>query len=380
MSIFRVEKNRNYTCMSNHHLRNDELSYKAIGILSKILSLPDNYKITIQGLAYSVKDGVSAVKSGIDELIAAGYIVRRQVRTANGTFGEYEYDVYEIPQNSDTNAGTSMSAGSADENGGDAADVFVDFYTPPVEEDEFEEFEDYEDYSDNDYEDDDELDTHGQIAKLDNKVDSLIEKFSEFMQQAAINANAQQGFFAPKENPISVDTRTENGAHINTKNINTDYINNNVYNNHINLSNTVRTTGIDGIDRTIEHKALNDVETYEKYEEIIKKNIRYDDFVISASYNELEQINEIVYIMTDTVAFNTAPININNSLIPAEIVKSRFLKITHAEIEYVMFALSRTTTKIYNIRKYLIAALYNSRCTNNHYYSAEVRHDMYGGV
>ena len=229
MSIFRVEKNKNYTCMSNHHLRNDALSYKAIGILSKILSLPDNYKITIQGLAYSVKDGVSAVKSGIDELIAAGYIVRRQVRTANGTFGEYEYDVYEIPQNSDTNAGTSMSAGSADENGGDAADVFVDFYTPPVEDDEF---EDYSDYDDEDEEEfyDDEIDTQGQIAELDSKVDSLIEKFSEFMEQAAINVNAQQGFFAPKENPISVDAVTENGAHINTKNINTDYINNNVYN------------------------------------------------------------------------------------------------------------------------------------------------------
>ena len=374
MSIFRVEKNRNYTCMSNHHLRNDELSYKAIGILSKILSLPDNYKITIQGLAYSVKDGVSAVKSGIDELIAAGYIVRRQVRTANGTFGEYEYDVYEIPQTSGEDTPESAPTGSHET----AEDYFEDFYVPPVD-------DEFEDYSDNDDEDeeefyDDELDAQGQIAELDSKVDSLIEKFSEFMEQAAINANSQQGFFAPKENPISVDARTENGAHINTKNINTDYINNNVHNNHINLSNTVRTTGIDKIDRTIEHKALTDVETYERYEEIIKKNIRYDDFVISASYNELEQINEIVYIMTDTVAFNTAPININNSLIPAEIVKSRFLKITHAEIEYVMFALSRTTTKIYNIRKYLIAALYNSRCTNNHYYSAEVRHDMYGGV
>lgn len=373
MSIFRVEKNRNYTCMSNHHLRNDELSYKAIGILSKILSLPDNYKITIQGLAYSVKDGVSAVKSGIDELIAAGYIVRRQVRTANGTFGEYEYDVYEIPQTSGGDMPENAPTGSSET----AEEDFTDFYVPPVEDDEF---EDYSDYDDEDEEDfyDDELDTQGQIAELDSKVDSLIEKFSEFMEQSAINANAQQVFFAPKENPISVDAITENGAHINTKNINTDYINNNVYNNHINLSNTVRTTGTDGIDRTIEHKALTDVETYEKYEELIKKNIGYDDFVISSSYDDLEQINEIVYIMTDTVAFNTAPISINGSLIPAEIVKSRFLKITGREIEYVLFALSRTTTKIHNIRKYLIAALYNARCTNNHFYGAEVRHDMYG--
>ena len=234
MSIFRVEKNKNYTCMSNHHLRNDALSYKAIGILSKILSLPDNYKITIQGLAYSVKDGVSAVKSGIDELIAAGYIVRRQVRTANGTFGEYEYDVYEIPQTSGGDMPENAPKGLSET----AEEDFTDFYVPPVEDDEF---EDYSDYDDEDEEEfyDDEIDTQGQIAELDSKVDSLIEKFSEFMEQAAINVNAQQGFFAPKENPISVDAVTENGAHINTKNINTDYINNNVYNNHINLCNSV---------------------------------------------------------------------------------------------------------------------------------------------
>ena len=97
MSIFRTKKENNYTCMSNHHLRNDDISLKAIGLLSVILSMPDNYKVTIKGLAHKVKDGISSVRNSINELIDAGYIVRRQVRGSDGKFCEYKYDIYENP-------------------------------------------------------------------------------------------------------------------------------------------------------------------------------------------------------------------------------------------------------------------------------------------
>ncbi len=83
--------------MSNHHLRNDDISLKAIGLLSVILSMPDNYKVTIKGLAHKVKDGISSVRNSINELIDAGYIVRRQVRGSDGKFCEYKYDIYENP-------------------------------------------------------------------------------------------------------------------------------------------------------------------------------------------------------------------------------------------------------------------------------------------
>ena len=109
MSIFRIKKDKNYTCMSNHHLRNANISLKAIGLLSVILSMPDNYKVTIQGLAYSVKDGVSSVRNGVNELISAGYIVRRQNRSTDGTFCEYEYDVYENPLAAAEDSTTTIS-------------------------------------------------------------------------------------------------------------------------------------------------------------------------------------------------------------------------------------------------------------------------------
>ena len=130
------------------------------------------------------------------------------------------------------------------------------------------------------------------------------------------------------------------------------------------------------VDRPIDVSA----EDYEKYKELIKKNIDYDSFAYSSSDTDLQEIDEIIELMTETVAINNKPVKINGTLIPAEIVKSRFLKINHGDIDYLLFALSRNTTKVKNIRAYLIAAIYNAKTTQSNYYGAEVRHDLYGGA
>lgn len=98
MSVFRVEKTKNYTVMSNYHLRDTSLSYKARGILSTILSLPDNWDYTLAGLAKIANDGAASVRAGIVELEKAGYITRSQGRNEKGIFGKNIYNVYEIPQ------------------------------------------------------------------------------------------------------------------------------------------------------------------------------------------------------------------------------------------------------------------------------------------
>ncbi len=74
MAVFRVEKTRDYTVMSNHHLRNKELSLKAKGLLSLMLSLPEDWDYTIKGLAYICKDGVDSICTTVKELERAGYI------------------------------------------------------------------------------------------------------------------------------------------------------------------------------------------------------------------------------------------------------------------------------------------------------------------
>ena len=98
LAVFRVEKTRDYTTMSNHHLKNRKLSLKAVGIMSKILSLPDDWDYTLRGLSKLTSDGIDSVRAAIRELEAAGYIVRSQSRDAHGRLSKNEYTVYEIPQ------------------------------------------------------------------------------------------------------------------------------------------------------------------------------------------------------------------------------------------------------------------------------------------
>lgn len=101
MSVFRVEKTRDYTVMANYHLRDIRLSLKSKGLLSLILSLPENWDYTIPGLAALSRDGKDAVRSCLDELGEAGYIQRGRVRREDGTYGGAEYVVYERPQAAD---------------------------------------------------------------------------------------------------------------------------------------------------------------------------------------------------------------------------------------------------------------------------------------
>lgn len=97
MPVMRVEKNDNYTSMSNYHLRDRRLSLRAIGLLSKMLSLPPDWDYTVSGLAAICKEGRDAVRGALQELEAAGYMIRQQSHTEAGTFGKNDYIVYEQP-------------------------------------------------------------------------------------------------------------------------------------------------------------------------------------------------------------------------------------------------------------------------------------------
>ena len=97
MAVFRIEKTRDYTVMSNHHLRNRGLSLKAKGLLSLMLSLPEEWDYTTKGLAYICKDGVDSISTGIRELEEQGYLRRQRLRNANGQLGAIEYTIMEQP-------------------------------------------------------------------------------------------------------------------------------------------------------------------------------------------------------------------------------------------------------------------------------------------
>ena len=98
MAVYRVERTRDYTVMSNHHLKDTALSLKAKGLLSMFLSFPDDWNYSTRGLASICKEGVEAIGNTIKELEKAGYILRRQLRGANGRITDTEYVIYERPQ------------------------------------------------------------------------------------------------------------------------------------------------------------------------------------------------------------------------------------------------------------------------------------------
>lgn len=101
MAVFRVEKNRNYTTMSNYHLRDRNLSLKAKGLLSMCLSLTDTWDYSINGLTAISKEGRDAVLTAVRELEQAGYIVRTRTRDDQGRLRGAEYTIYEVPRRPD---------------------------------------------------------------------------------------------------------------------------------------------------------------------------------------------------------------------------------------------------------------------------------------
>ena len=99
MAVFRVEKTKDFTIMCNHHLRNTELSLKAKGLLSLMLSLPEDWDYTTKGLAHICKDGVDSITTALKELERHGYLTRQRLRYGNGQLGDIEYTIHEKPVN-----------------------------------------------------------------------------------------------------------------------------------------------------------------------------------------------------------------------------------------------------------------------------------------
>ena len=115
----------------------------------------------------------------------------------------------------------------------------------------------------------------------------------------------------------------------------------------------------------------------EAYREIILENIEYDILIQDPKMNR-EQLDEIAELIVDTVCSARKTIRIAGDDFPAEVVKSRLLKLDSSHVQYVMDCMRENTTYVRNIKKYLLAALYNAPSTINNYYSSLVQHDLYG--
>ena len=297
MAVFRVERNTGYTVMSNHHLRNKELSLKAKGLLSQMLSLPEDWDYTLAGLSYINRESIDAIRTAVWELEKAGYITRRQGRDEKGKMTAIEYTIYEQPQ-------------------------------PP---------------------------------ELDCPV---------------------------LENPTADNPTTENPTSENPMQLNKDISRTNLQKKEKSNTDLSSTHSIpihslnplpygEGAAEPPEKKRTERNDAYRVYEEIIKDNIDYD--ILIQDMADRDRLDEIVDLILETVCTRRKTIRVAGDDYPAELVKSKFMKLDSEHIRFVLDCMRENTTKIRNIKQYLKAALFNAPSTIGNYYTSLVSHDMASG-
>lgn len=289
MPVFRVERTRDYTVMSNYHLRDKRLTLKAKGLLSQMLSLPEDWDYTLSGLSHINRESKDAIRSAVNELEQAGYIHRRQTTDASGKFSTNEYIIHEHPD----------------------------------------------------------------------QPEPLLEKPSS---ENPTTDNPPTGNPSP-ENPTQLNTKKPSKEKLNTDGQSTDSI-------------PFRGDTAGGPPEPKGRVAAS-MEEIESYRALILENIEYDfirqDYGLYSS-----DLDEIVEIMVETVCARRKYTRVAGSDFPHEVVKSRLLKLNGEHIRFVMDCMKENTTKIRNIKQYLLTALFNAPTTIGNYYSSLVNHDMYG--
>ena len=303
MAVFRVEKSRGYTVMSNHHLRNKELSLKAKGLLSQMLSLPEDWDYTLAGLSHINRESIDAIRTAVWELEKAGYITRRQGRDEKGKMTAIEYTIYEQPQPPELEKPIleNPTAGN------------------PV---------------------------------LENPTTG--NPTSENPMQ--LNKEIQKTNLSKKEKP-NTDIQSTHSIPIHSPN----------------------PSPFEGAAQPPERKRKEPNDAYRVYEEIIKDNICYDILKQDMPYDH-DRIDEIVDLILETVCTRRRTIRIAGDDYPAELVKSKFMKLDSEHIRFVLDCMRENTTKIRNIKQYLRAALFNAPSTIGNYYTSLVAHDMASGA
>ena len=288
MAVFRVERNKGYTVMSNHHLRNKELSLKAKGLLSQMLSLPEDWDYTLKGLSLINREKIDAIREAIKELERAGYIVRSRERDEKGRLRGADYVIFEQPQ-------------------------------PPTPD----------------------LPTL-ENPTLDNPT---------------------------QEKPTLEKPTLENPTQLNTKRSKTNSERKQQTTSSLPLS-------IPSLSLPAQTEGGMEEDQVRKYRNQVKRNIDY--FEISEDYAaNLEQLDEIVDLMVETLCSTRPTLSVAGDNLPASLVKERLLKINCMHIQYVMDSLKSNTTPVRNIKRYLLTVLFNAPATIDHYYSAQFRHEYY---
>ena len=298
MAVFRVERNTGYTVMSNHHLRNKELSLKAKGLLSQMLSLPEDWDYTLAGLSYINREKIDAIREAVRELERAGYIQRSRERDEKGRLRGTDYIIYEQPPNLD-------------------------------------------------------------LPTLENPtLENPTQEKPTLENPMQLNKDIQKTDL-PKKEKSNTDLSSNHSIPILSPN-----------------PSPCREAATPPERKGTEATAQSAVDIYR---EIIKDNIDYHILKQDMKFDS-DRLDEIVDLMLETVCTARKRVRIAGDDYPAELVKSKFMKLDGEHIRFVLDCMRENTTKIRNIKQYLKAALFNAPSTIGNYYTSLVAHDMASGA
>ena len=307
MAVFRVGRNTGYTVMSNHHLRNKELSLKAKGLLSQMLSLPEDWDYTLAGLSHINREKIDAIREAVKELEKAGYIVRSRERDEKGRLRGADYVIYEQPQPKEPEAATSSEQPPTSD--------LPTLENPTLDNPTLEK------------------PTLENPTQLNKDISSKEQSITDLSSTHSIPFHSLNPLPYEQDEAATPPERKRTEAKTNS--------------------------------------------AIEIYREIIKDNIDYD-ILIQDPKMDKDRLDEIVEIMLETVCTARKTIRIAGDDYPAELVKSKFMKLNSSHVEFVLDCMRENTTKIRNIKQYLKAVLFNAPSTIDSYYTALVNHDFYG--
>jgi len=143
-------------------------------------------------------------------------------------------------------------------------------------------------------------------------------------------------------------------------------------------NNDFNNTNLNNTNHIIPSGRVDAMDEAEAYMELIRENIEYDALMSCPTWSDREYYEELYQLICEVVCVPRKTIRIAGEDYPYALVKSKFLKLNSSHLQYVIGCMERNTTKVSNIKAYLITALYNAPNTMNHYYNAEVNHDLYG--
>lgn len=318
MAIIRVEKTRDYTVMSNHHLRNTSLTLKAKGLMSLILSLPENWDYTTKGLAMICKEGHECVGSAIRELEKAGYIVRNRIRDEKGRITDTEYVIHEFPQASTPSPDDGEPPSPADPDEG----------KPPVRTENIPE-----------------SGVNDQLAPS---------PYPAQPKSAYPEPENPDVDFPDADTPAPVFPRPEKSHQLNTKQSKKEEL-------KTHLSNT---------DGSI-HPSIKSVQ---EVREDIRDQIGYYCLIQDG---DRERLDEVVEMMLEVQFASSPTLYVDGREQPTAIVQDRLKQLNSLHIQYVFECIDTKAKKVGNIHQYMLTCLFRAPTSMSQYYRAKAGYDLH---